>query len=118
VNNFVFEENPMAEWRVHPRLEFGIKVVNKSNDETGVMKDISVGGCYINKSEGFSLLPINTRVPLAFEIPGEDEYEDIYIEVDGKVVYHGKAGEGMGINFIMMESTAANVINGFVKAYL
>lgn len=108
----------MAEWRVHPRLEFGIKVVNKSNDETGVMKDISVGGCYINKSEGFSLLPINTRVPLAFEIPGEDEYEDIYIEVDGKVVYHGKAGEGMGINFIMMESTAANVINGFVKAYL
>ena len=108
----------MAEWRVHPRLEFGIKVMNKSNNEVSMMRNISVSGCFIDESEGFSLLPINTRVPLAFEIPGEDEYEDIYVEVNGKVVHHGKAGEGMGINFVMMESCAANVINGFVKAYL
>ena len=108
----------MAEWRVHPRLEFGIKVVNKNINEVGVMKDISVGGCFINKSEGFGLLPVNTRVPLSFVIPGEDEYKDIYIEVEGRVVHHGKTGEGMGINFMMIETSVANVINGFVKAYL
>ena len=108
----------MVEWRVHPRLEFGIKVVNRNSGEVAVMKNISVGGCFINMSQGFNLLPMNNRVPLAFEIPGEDEYKDIYIEVEGKVVHHGKAGEGMGINFMMIESSVANVINSFVKAYL
>jgi hypothetical protein len=58
----------MAEWRSHPRLEFGIKVVNKENNEVGMMRDISVGGCFIKKSQGFSLLPIDARVPLALEI--------------------------------------------------
>jgi hypothetical protein len=108
----------VPELRIHPRLEFGIKVVNKDSSEVGMMKDISVGGCFIHKSQEFSLLPINSRIPLAFEIPGEDEYKDIYVEVEGKVVHHGKAGEGMGINFMMIESSVANVINGFVKAYL
>lgn len=108
----------MTEWRAHPRLEFGIRVENKDSSEVGIMRDISVGGCFIHKSQGFSLLPVNTRVPFAFEIPGEDEYEDIYIEVEGKVVHHGKAGEGMGINFMIIESSVANVINSFVKAYL
>lgn len=108
----------MPEWRSHPRLEFGIKVVNRNSGEVGMSRDISVGGCFINKSQGFNLLPLNSRVPLAFEIPGEDEYKDIYIEVEGKVVHHGKAGEGMGINFVMIWSSAANVINNFVKAYL
>lgn len=108
----------MTEWRAHPRLEFGIKVVNKDNNEVGMMRDISVGGCFINKSQEFNLIPINAKIPLAFEIPGEDEYEDIYIEVEGKVVHHGKTEEGVGVNFIMVESSAANVISGFVKAYL
>jgi len=108
----------MTEWRAHPRLEFGLKVVNKNNDEVGKMRDISVGGCFIEKSQGFNLLPVDVRIPLAFEIPGEDEYEDVYLEVEGKIVHHGKAGEGMGINFMMIESSVANVINGFVKAYL
>jgi len=108
----------MAEWRAHPRLEFGIKVVNKENNEVGIMRDISVGGCFIKKSQGFSLLPIDARVPFALEIPGKDEYEDVCLEVEGRVVHHGKAGEGMGINFMMIESSSANVINGFVKAYL
>jgi hypothetical protein len=108
----------VPEWRAHPRLDFGIKVMNKDTSEIGMMRDISVGGCFIHKSKGFNLLPINARLPLSFEIPGEDEYEDVYIEVEGKVVHHGKAGEGMGINFMVIESSVANVINGFVKAFL
>ena len=108
----------MPEWRTHPRLEFGIKVVNKDSSEIGTMKDISVGGCLINGSDKFDLLPVDTRVPLAFEIPGADEYEDVCIEVEGKVIHHGKVGEGMGINFVMIEPAVANVINNFVKAYL
>ena len=108
----------MPEWRTHPRLEFGIKVVNKDSSEIGTMKDISVGGCFINGSDKFDLLPLDSRVPLAFEIPGADEYEDVYIEVEGKVIHHGKAGEGMGINFVMIAFPAANVISSFVRAYL
>ncbi len=108
----------MVEWRVHPRLEFGLKVINKDTDEVGITRDISVGGCFILKSQGLTVLPLNTRIPLAFEIPGKDEYEDVYIEVEGKVVHHGKNEEGMGIDFMLLPSSAANVINNFVKAYL
>ena len=103
---------------MHPRLEFGIRVVSKDTNQVGTVSDISVGGCFIKESKGFSLLPINTRVPLTFEIPGKDEHEDIYVEVEGRVVHHGKAQEGMGINFVLIESVVANVINNFVKAYL
>jgi hypothetical protein len=108
----------MADWRKHPRLEFGIKVINKETNAVATMSDISVGGCFVRESEGFPALPIDTRIPLAFEIPGKDEYEDIYIEVEGRVVHHGKEGNGMGINFVMVEPAAANVISNFVKAYL
>ena len=108
----------MPEWRIHPRLEFGLKVVNKDNSAVGIMKDLSVGGCFVNGSQEFGLLPVNTRVPIAFEIPGADEYEDVYIEVEGKVVHHGNEGEGMGINFVMMPFSAANIISSFVRAYL
>lgn len=108
----------MADWRKHPRLEFGIKVINKETNAVATMSDISVGGCFVKESEGFPALPIDTRIPLAFKIPGKDEYEDIYIEVEGRVVHHGMEGNGMGINFVMVEPAAANVISNFVKAYL
>ena len=108
----------MIEWRTHPRLEFGIRVVNKKTNEAGVMKDLSVGGCFICKSDGFSFIPVNERLLLGFEIPGKDEYEDIYIEAEGRVAHHGKDGEGMGINFVMLDSSVAHVINNFVIAYL
>ena len=108
----------MADWRKHPRLEFGIKVVNKETNAVATMSDISVGGCFVKESEGFPPLPIDTRIPLAFEIPGKDEYEDVYIEVEGRVVHHGNEGKGMGINFVMVEPASANVISNFVKAYL
>ena len=98
----------MQEWRSHPRLEFDIRVRNRQSGEVGMMRDISVGGCFIRKSREFPLLPINSRVPLSFEIPGEDEYEDIYIEVEGRVIHHGREEEGMGINFMMIESSVAN----------
>lgn len=108
----------MTEWRMHPRLEFGIRVINKETNAVGTMSDISVGGCFVKASEGFLPLPVDTILPLAFEIPGKDEYEDVYIEVEGKVVHHGKEESGMGINFILVEPAAANVISTFVKAYL
>ncbi len=107
----------MPEWRAHPRLAFGIKVVNKNSSEVGIMKDISLGGCFINRSEEFGVLPVHTRVPLAFELPGENGHERVHIEVEGKVIHHGKTGEGMGINFVMIAFSDANVINSFVKAY-
>lgn len=108
----------MAEWRKHPRLEFGIKIINKETNAVATMSDISVGGCFVREAEGFPALPLDTRMPLAFEIPGKDEYEDVYIEVEGRVVHHGKDEKGMGINFVMIEPSAANVISKFVKAYL
>ena len=108
----------MTEGRFHPRLEFGIRVVNKDTNQVGQVSDISVGGCFIRESEAFSRLPINTRVPLTFEIPGKDEHEDIYVDVEGRVIHHGQECKGMGIKFLMIESSVANAINRFVKAYL
>jgi len=107
----------MPEWRSHPRLAFDMKIVNKNSSEVGMMKDLSVGGCFINRSEKFGVLPVHTRVPLVLEIPGENEQEEVHIEVEGNVIHHGKAGEGMGINFVMIAFSDANVINSFVKAY-
>ena len=108
----------MTECRFHPRLEFGIRVVNKETTQVGNVSDISVGGCFIRESASFSRLPIDTMLPLTFEIPGKDEHEDIYVDVEGRVVHHGKADEGMGIKFVMIESAVASAINRFVKAYL
>ena len=108
----------MTECRFHPRLEFGIRVVNKDTNQVGQVLDISVGGCFIRESEEFSRLPLNTRVPLTFEIPGKDEHEDVYVDVEGRVIHHGQAGNGMGIKFLMIESSVANAISRFVKAYL
>jgi c-di-GMP-binding flagellar brake protein YcgR len=99
-------------------LEFGIRVVNKDTNQVGQVSDISVGGCFIRESEGLSRLPINNRVSLTFEIPGKDEHEDIYIDVEGRVIHHGQKGKGMGIKFLMIEPAVANAISRFVKAYL
>ena len=108
----------MVEWRTHPRLEFGIRVINEKTNEIGVMKDLSVGGCFIYMSEKFSLIPIHEIVPIRFEIPGRDEWDDIYIHTEGRVTHHGKDGEGMGIDFVMLDSSVAHAINNFVMAYL
>ena len=107
----------MPEGRSHPRLPFDMKIVNKNSSEVGMIRDISLGGCFINRSEKFDLLPVHSRVPLILEIPGEGEPEDVHIEVVGKVIHHGKAGEGMGISFLMIAFSDANVINSFVQAY-
>jgi hypothetical protein len=64
------------------------------------------------------MLPVDSRIPLTFEIPGKDEHEDIYVDVEGRVVHHGKADDGMGIKFVMIEPAVASAINRFVKAYL
>jgi hypothetical protein len=107
----------MPEGRSHPRLPFGMKIVNTNSSEVGMIRDISLGGCFIHRSEKFDLLPVHSRVPLVIEIPGEDEHEAMQIEVEGKVMHHGKTGEGMGINFVMIAFSDTNVINSFVKAY-
>ena len=67
----------MPEWRSHPRLPFGMKIVNTNSSEVGMIRDISLGGCFINRSENFDLLPVHSRLPLVLEIPGEDEREDV-----------------------------------------
>jgi hypothetical protein len=108
----------MIEYRTHPRLEFGIRVINRNTNAVGVIQDLSVGGCFIKKSESFPLVTINEKVPLGFEIPGKHEFDDIHIEAEGRVAHHGKAGEGMGINFVMLEPSNENAINDFLMAYL
>ena len=108
----------MIEWRTHTRLEFGIRVTHKKTKAVGVIKDLSVGGCFIKKSESFPLISINEKVSLGFEIPGKDEFDDIHIEAEGRVAHHGKSGEGMGINFVMLEPSIAHEINDFIVAYL
>jgi hypothetical protein len=40
----------MAEWRKHPRLEFGIKVTNQETSAVSTMSDISMVGCFVKEA--------------------------------------------------------------------
>ncbi len=62
---------------------------------SGLTKNISIGGCFVEKSEDSYLLPIDSTIPLFLEIPGGYAYIEIY----GGIKHHGHAGNGMGIQF-------------------
>ena len=100
----------MLEKRNHQRIELGIRIASKDNRIGGFTKDISVGGCFIEKTEDFHLLPIGSTIPFFLEIPGEYAY----MEIEGVVKHHGKGGDGMGICFDKMNCGVEALIDQFL----
>lgn len=101
----------MLEKRKHQRIELGIRFASKDNRIRGSTRDISVGGCFIAKSENFCLLPIGSRISFFLEIPGDYAY----LEIDGAVRHHGKEGDGMGVCFETTNYGIISLIDQFLR---
>ena len=104
----------MLEKRKYQRIELAIRIASKDNRIRGSTRNLSVGGCFIEKSENFCLLPIGTRISFFLEIPGEYAY----IEIDGVVRHHGKERDGMGICFETTNYGIKSLIDQFLRNHL
>jgi len=104
----------MAKKRKHERVKIEIRVASKDHCSKGFTRDVSVGGCFIEKSDDFNLLPIGSKVPLFLEIPGEYAY----IEINGVVKHHGKEEGGMGIYFESTNRGIQSLIDKFLQNHI
>jgi hypothetical protein len=91
-----------------------IKVQDVDTLKTGWIKDLSLGGCLIEKSEEFDFLPIASRLTLKLELPGVDET----IKVKGIVRQKGKNREGFGIQFDPIDKRSAFYIERYLGNFL
>jgi len=103
----------MQKKRKHQRVELEVRIADKDNRISGVTKNVSAGGCFVETSEDFHLLPIDSTLPLFLEIPGGYAY----IEIDGVIKHHGHAGNGMGIQFKTAHPGIPSLIDQFLKNY-
>ena len=101
----------MSAKRKHQRVKIAIRVASKDNRFRGLTRNVSSGGCFIEKSSDFNLLPIGSKVPLFLEIPGEYAY----IEIDGMVIHHGKEADGMGVCFESTNRGVQSLIDQFLQ---
>ena len=100
----------MEEKRRHPRVHFGFRIEDANGRKTWMTEDISVGGCFLKTLEE---AVIGSKVELVFQLPGSPKY----IEVIGEVK-HVRENKGVGVEFVVMDSTGKEAIEGFVQDYL
>jgi len=100
--------------RSYPRFNTVVKVQDIATLKTGRTKDLSLGGCLINKAEGFDFLPMASRISLKLEIPGVGEP----VVVHGIVRHRGKYREGFGVQFEAVDKKAAYYIERFIGTFL
>jgi len=100
--------------RSYPRFNTVVKVQEVATLKTGRTKDLSLGGCLIDKAEGFDFLPMASRISLKLEIPGVGEP----VVVHGIVRHRGKYREGFGVQFEVVDKKAAYYIERFIGTFL
>ena len=104
----------MKENRKYPRLNTAVKVQDFTTFKTGWTKNLSLGGCLIEKSEEFNFLPMASRLTLKFEIPGVNEP----VLASGVVRHMGKHREGFGIQFEGVDKKSAYYLGRFMGNFL
>jgi hypothetical protein len=104
----------MTEKRSHPRFVTSVKVQDVATLSTGRTKNISLGGCLVENTEGFHYLPVNTPLMLAFEIPGVAEN----IVISGEIRHWGKEGDGFGVQFKEVDKKSAYYLGRFMGIFL
>ena len=104
----------MLEKRQYARLDTAVKVQDFNTSKTGWTKNISLGGCLIEKSHEFDFLSTGSRLTLKFEIPGVSEP----VLASGIVRHRGKHGEGFGIQFEAVDKTSAFYLGKFMGSFL
>jgi len=104
----------MSEKRIHPRFATSVRVQDVATLYTGRTKNISLGGCLVENSEGFHYLPVNTPLVLTFDIPGVAEN----IIISGEIRHWGKEGEAFGVEFTEVDKRSAYYLGRFMGIFL
>ena len=84
----------MKEKRSYPRINAAVEVRDCANFRTWWTRNLSLGGCFIERRDELDSLSIASWLTLKFEIPGVDEV----VLASGMVRHTGKHREGVGIN--------------------
>jgi hypothetical protein len=104
----------MQEKRRYPRFNASVKIQDNETLKTGWTRDLSLGGCLVEKSGDFYFLPIASRRSFTLAIPGADEP----IEVHGIVKHKGKHRDVFGIQFENVDKKCAHYIEKFTGTFL
>jgi hypothetical protein len=102
------------ERRNYPRFTTAVKVQDLVTLKTGLTDNISLGGCFVQKSQEFDFLPVSSRITLKFDIPGISETVMLF----GLVMHRGRQAEGFGIQFQDVHKKSAYYIGRFMGSFL
>ena len=103
----------MVDKRNYPRFDSVLQVMELSTLKTGWTRNLSLGGCFIEKSKEFNGLSLSSRVTLKFEIPGINDIVVIF----GEVTHRGQQEEGVGIQFKEVDKKSAYYIGRFMGTF-
>ena len=104
----------MTEKRSYPRLNTAVEVRDYTTFKTRWTKNLSLGGCLIERCEEYDSLPIASQIVLKFEIPGVNEA----VLASGVVKHKGKHREGFGIQFASVDKKSAYYLGRFMGTFL
>ena len=104
----------MTEKRSYPRLNTTVKVQDFNTLKTRWTKNLSPGGCLIERNDKFDFLSMASQMVLKFEIPGVKES----VLVFGIVRHTGKHNEGFGIQFASVDKKFAYYLGRFMGTFL
>ncbi len=104
----------MEEKRSYPRFNTAVKVQDLTTHKTRWTKNLSLGGCLMEKAEEADFLPMASNLVLRLEIPGVNEPVVAY----GKVRHEGEHKEGYGIQFQGVHKKTVYYIEKFMGVFL
>ena len=104
----------MEEKRHCPRFSTAVKVQELTTHKTRWTRNLSLGGCLMEKSEEADFLPMTSNLALKLEIPGANES----VVVLGTVRHEGKHSDGCGIQFEIVDKRSAYYIEKFMGVFL
>jgi hypothetical protein len=104
----------MTEKRSYPRLNTAVEVRYYTTFKTRCTKNLSLGGCLIERCDELDLLSMASQIVLKFEIPGVKEA----VLASGIVRHTGKHREGVGIQFASVDKKSAYYLGRFLGTFL
>ncbi len=104
----------MTEKRSYPRLNAAVEVRDYTTFKTRCTKNLSLGGCLIERCDELDLLSMASQIVLKFEIPGVKEA----VLASGIVRHTGKHREGFGIQFASVDKKSAYYLERFMGTFL
>ena len=104
----------MTEERSYPRLNTAVEVRDYTTFKTRWTKNLSLGGCLIERCDELDSLSMASQIVLKFEIPWVKEA----VLASGIVRHTGKHREGFGIQFASVDKKSAYYLERFMGTFL